>query len=218
MDRKEIKELAKSKIKGNLWTILWPILAISAIEGILTSIIAPQSMTTTYNDLATATTIQMSPIQTLLIFVIGLVFGIAAIAYKKYVLNFIRTGSCDFKDILNCMKEKWLNILIAEILVGILVTLATMLLIIPGIILAFAYSMVTYLVVDTNLSGTDAMKESRRIMKGYKLDYFVFGLSFIGWLLLVPLTLGLLLIWLFPYMQVAEAIYYDRLKEKQKLQ
>ena len=115
------------------------------------------------------------------------------------------------------MKEKWLNILLSEILVGILVFLASLLFVIPGIILTFAYSMVTYLVIDTNLSATDSMKKSREMMKGYKMDYFVFCLSFIGWGFLVPFTLGLLLIWLAPYMAVAEAIYYDKLKELKKI-
>ena len=218
MDRKEIKELAKSKIKGNLWKLLWPMLAISLVEGLLSSIFTPKGATVDYTNLnATASTPQMPVGNALIILLIGIICGIAMIAYKKYVLNFAREGKCEFKDILGCMKEKWLNIILSEILVGILVFLASMLFVIPGIILAFAYSMVTYLVVDTNLGATDAMKESRRMMKGYKMDYFVFCLSFIGWGLLVPFTLGLLLIWLTPYMEVAEAIYYDKLKEKTKI-
>ena len=155
-------------------------------------------------------------VATIILILIGLVCGIAMIAYKKYVLNFTREGKCEFNDIINCMKEKWVNILVSELLVGIIIYVGTLLLIVPGIILAFAYSMVTYLVVDTNLGATDAMKKSREMMKGYKWDYFVFCLSFIGWGLLVPFTLGLLLIWLVPYMEVAEAIYYDRLKELKK--
>ena len=216
MNRKEIKELAKSKIKGNLWTLIWPVLAIGAIEGFLTAIIAPKA-TIDYSNLeATASMPNITPTQSILMLIVGIVFGIATIAYKKYVLNFTRNGKCDFKDILDCMKEKWLNILLTEILVGLLVGLASVLFVIPGIILAFAYTMATYIVIDTNLSATDSMKESRRMMKGYKWDYFVFCLSFLGWALLVPLTLGLILIWLAPYMEVAEAIYYDRLKEKTK--
>ena len=35
----------------------------------------------------------------------------------------------------------------------------------------------------------------------------------IGWILLVPFTLGILLIWLTPYMVIADALYYDKLKE-----
>ena len=215
MNRKEIKELAKSKIKGNLWNLVWPVLLIGVIEGILSSILAPGS--TDYSTMIQNGTTTMSPTASLISIVIGTIAGIFLIAYRKYVLNFIRTGKLDFNDILNCVKEKWVNILVAELLVGILVGLASLLLVIPGIILAFAYAMVTYLVVDTELSGIDAMKKSREIMKGYKMDYFVFCLSFIGWIILLPFTLFILAIWLVPYMEVAEAIYYDKLKEKHNL-
>ena len=216
MNRKEIKELAKTKIKGNLWKLLWPALAIGAIEGILSSLFTPKDMMVNNLDAASTTMPKMPIGNALILILIGLVCGIAMIAYKKYVLNFTREGKCEFNDIINCMKEKWVNILVSEILVFIIVYVGTLLLVVPGIILAFAYSMVTYLVVDTNLGATDAMKKSREMMKGYKWDYFVFCLSFIGWGLLVPFTLGLLLIWLVPYMEVAEAIYYDRLKELKK--
>ena len=218
MDRKEIKELAKSKIKGNLWNLLWPALVIGLVEGILSTIFTPKGMTTVnYTSLETTATTQIPAGNAIILLIIGIIFGIATIAYKKYVLNFTRDGKCDFNDIINCMKEKWLNILLTEVLVGILVFLASLLFVIPGIILAFAYSMVTYLVIDTNLSATDSMKKSREMMKGYKMDYFVFCLSFIGWCLLIPFTLGLILIWLAPYMEVAEAIYYDKLKELKKV-
>ena len=46
---------------------------------------------------------------------------------------------------------------------------------------------------------------------------FVFILSFIGWIILSPFTLFLLFIWLVPYMSVADAIYYDKLKEKNNI-
>ena len=209
MDRKEIKELAKSKIKGNLWNLLWPILVIGAIEGIFSSILAPNS-----NSLDPSSMPQISPVASIILMVVGIICGIATIAYNRYVLNFVRDGKLDYKEIINCIKEKWVNILVAEILVAVLVSLASILFVIPGIILGLAYSMVTYLVVDTELSGTDAMKKSREMMKGYKWDYFVFGLSFIGWIILLPFTLGILAIWLVPYMTVAQAIYYDRLKAK----
>ena len=213
MDRKEIKELAKSKIKGNIWNLLWPILLIGAVEGIFTSILSPTPTTDMLNYTANNMP-KMSPTASIILTLISIICAIAAVAYKKYVLNFVRNGKLDYKDILNCIKEKWVNILVADILVAILVSLASLLFVIPGIILALAYAMVTYLVVDTDLSSVDAMKKSREMIKGYKWDYFVFGLSFIGWIILVPFTLGILAIWLVPYMQVAETIYYDRLKSK----
>ena len=217
MDRKEIKEAAKAKIKGNLWKLLWPALAIGAISLLVSSIFAPSGTYTVDPETMAVTYNSVSPAATLIISLVGIVCGIAMIAYKKYVLNLTREGKCDFKDIIECLKAKWLNIFIAELVMGILVALASLLFVIPGIILALAYAMVPYLVVDTELSGIDTLKKSREMMKGYKGDYFVFMLSFIGWLLLVPFTLGILMIWLYPYMEVAEAIYYDKLKEKTKV-
>ena len=217
MDRKEIKELAKAKIKGNLWKLLWPILSISIVGTTLLSIITPSTMKTTnmleYTEVSMP---KVSPVQLILVILISVIFSILTVAYKKYVLNFVRTGKCEFKDILECMKAKWLNILLATILVGILVGLASILLVIPGIILTYAYAMVSYLVIDTDLDAISSMKESRRMMKGYKFDYFVFALSFIGWGFLAGLTFGILFIWLLPYIMVADAIYYDKLKEKTK--
>ena len=78
--------------------------------------------------------------------------------------------------------------------------------------MALAYAFVTYLVVDTNISGNDALSKSREMMKGYKMDYFVFQLSFLGWYLLIPFTLGIILIWLEPYVLVANTLYYEKLK------
>ena len=212
MNRKEIKELAKSKIKGNLWDLLWPILLIGAIEGVLTSIFAP----TTYN-VSDLGQIQITTSNQPAAIIIGLIAGIAMVAYKKYLINFVRNGKVESNDMINCIKEKWLQIVITELLMGIIIGIASILLVIPGIIAALGLSMATYLVVDTELSGVDSLKKSLEIMKGYKLDYFVFDLSFIGWALLTPFTLGLLLIWLAPYMSVADTIYYDKLKEKHNI-
>ena len=212
MDRKEIKEAAKAKIKGNIWNLLWPVLLISVVEYIITTIFHLSPNVDFQNlDQINYTMPTQNYIISLLL---GIVIGVFTIGYKKYVLNFVRTGKLDGKEILNCVKEKWLNILIVEFLVCLLVGLASILFVIPGIILALAYGMATYLVIDTNLSSTDSMKKSREMMKGYKANYFIFCLSFIGWILLIPFTLGLLAIWLAPYMAVADAIYYDKLKQK----
>ena len=77
-----------------------------------------------------------------------------------------------------------LNILIAMILVSILVGLGFFLLVVPGIILSLAYSFAIYLVVDKNIVGNEFLKASREMMNGYKWDYFVFLLSFLGWFIL----------------------------------
>lgn len=48
-----------------------------------------------------------------------------------------------------------------------------------------------------------------------KLDLFVLHLSFIGWHLLEAFTLGIAALYVRPYLNTAEAVFYDRLAEKQ---
>jgi len=214
VNRIEIKELAKTKIKGNKWNILWPLLAFGFVEGIIEKIFKLDPYTSVdFTNLESMMKIEMTPKAAIGSAVLGLLFVIVFVAYKKYIMNFVRTGQFDFKDIVDCFKEKWLNILVSSVLTYIVVFVCSMIFVIPGIIMALAYSMVAYVVVDSDLNGVDSMKKSRAMMKGYKGNYFVFGLSFIGWALLVPFTFGILLIWLVPYMTIADCIYYEKLKE-----
>ena len=211
MNRAEIKELAKEKIKGNKWNIWWPMLVIGFIEGAITGFFAPESQVNIVNGVST---INISPAYIGVSSIAGIIGGIFIAGYYKYILNFIRTGKFDFKDILNNVKEKWLDILVASILIAVIVCICSLLFVIPGIIMALAYAFAILIVVDSDTKGQDSLKASREMMKGYKWDYFVFMLSFIGWILLIPFTIGILAIWLVPYMTVAELIYYDKLKTK----
>jgi uncharacterized membrane protein len=49
---------------------------------------------------------------------------------------------------------------------------------------------------------------SKEMMKGNKLRFFFFSLSFFGWALVVVLTLGIAAIWVIPYMQASYAAFY----------
>ncbi|MEI3508224.1 MAG: DUF975 family protein [Bacilli bacterium] len=51
-------------------------------------------------------------------------------------------------------------------------------------------------------------------MESYIFDYFVLFLSFIGWIVLGIFTLGLLYLWLVPYMLVTMANFYDMIKKE----
>ncbi len=64
------------------------------------------------------------------------------------------------------------------------------------------------------MGALDAITESRKMMDGHKMDLFILGLSFIGWLLLVYVTFGIAAIWVGPYMQTTYANFYKMLKGK----
>ena len=57
------------------------------------------------------------------------------------------------------------------------------------------------------------VKKSKEMMLGYKNDYFLFMLSFTGWILFSILTLGIGLIYVIPYITVCQALYYEELKK-----
>lgn len=86
----------------------------------------------------------------------------------------------------------------------------SMLFVIPGIIAAYRYRFAYYNVLsDDALSAGDAIRLSCRQTQGCKADLFVLDLSFIGWSLLSGLTMGLLNIWLTPYMTLCDLAYYE---------
>ena len=212
MNRVEIKELAKTKIQGNKWNIIWPMLVIAVITSILSRLFGGSVNI----DIQNMQSFSFSPIQYGGNLLVSLLVGVITAGYLKYILNFVRTGKFNTDDIINTIKEKWLDILIAQILVTVIVSLCTILFVIPGIIMALAYTFAIFIVIDTDTKGNDALKVSREMMNGYKWNYFVFVLSFFGWILLVPFTLGILLVWLYPYMIVASVLYYEKLKEISK--
>lgn len=51
------------------------------------------------------------------------------------------------------------------------------------------------------------------MMNGYKLEFFILKLSFLGWIILGIFTFGILYLWLIPYMNVTEANFYNEIKE-----
>ena len=68
----------------------------------------------------------------------------------------------------------------------------TLLLIIPGIIAAIGLTFYTYVVADNpELDVTNALRKCWEMTLGFKMDLFVFYLSFIGWAILAPFTLGI---------------------------
>ena len=90
----------------------------------------------------------------------------------------------------------------------------SLLLIIPGIVKSYAYSMAFYIRRDNpTYSWKECLDESQRIMNGHKADLFCLHLSFIGWALLCICTCGIGFLWLYPYIEAANANFYDSLVE-----
>jgi uncharacterized membrane protein len=104
----------------------------------------------------------------------------------------------------------------AYLLMILFIILWMLLLIIPGIIAALSYSMTFYILADDKtIPAMDAIDKSKAMMDGYKWKLFCMGLRFFLLALLCILTLGIGFLWLFPYMQVSAAKFYDDIKGNQ---
>lgn len=75
--------------------------------------------------------------------------------------------------------------------------------------------MAPYIAVDNPEIGfNEAIKESIRMMDGYKMQFFVLWLSFLLWSILVVLTLGIAGLFFQPYMNFAMTMFYLNRKEQ----
>lgn len=129
-----------------------------------------------------------------------------------YFLRLIRNESLDYGHLFDGYKD-FGRVFLAEFLVSIAVVIGFILLIIPGIIIALMFALTEFILKDDKeISAIDAMAKSIKMMNGHKTDLFVLTLSFIGWLILACLTLGLGFLLLIPYYYTTVAHFYEDVK------
>ena len=88
-----------------------------------------------------------------------------------------------------------------------------LLLMIPGIILAIAYSQVPFILHDhPELHPVGVLRESRMMMNGHKRELFLLMLSFFGWMIVCVFTLFIGMLWLAPYMQMTMVKFYEQIR------
>lgn len=128
------------------------------------------------------------------------------------------------------------RILGTGLLVSVYTLLWTLLLIVPGIVKSYSYSMTYYVLRDhPELRFNGAINRSMAMMEGHKFDLFYLHLTFLGWGLLffLPLWIGFMLlaldlwvgiaaclqalglicwIWLYAYVCAAQAHFYEDVK------
>lgn len=189
MSRSNLKTMAKSQLKGNWgWALL-----VSLLGCIFASIFSS--------------------------FSIGILGGMLlfGVSYSYLALVDGNKQSNVFTAIFSAFTNKrFIPTLLTSLLSEIFISLWLLLLIVPGIVKAYAYAMAPYITKDLadagqEITATQAISESRKVMDGHKGELFVLDLSFIGWWLLSILTLGIGFLWLIPYVRVTHANFYRQL-------
>ena len=226
-NRITVKETAKEILKGNMWNLWKPLLIVALISFVVT-LIVDNVFTETINCpdygglidsslLEGYTCTQVTTLGRILNIAHNLFNIVVGVGVTAYTLKVIRKEKFDLKeDLLKYFKENLGLCLLTGILVSIFTILWSFLLIIPGIIASISYVMWKPLIVDGSTGALDTIKKSKKIMYGHKGNYFVFILSFLGWILLGVVTLGIALIYVIPYMSVAQLVYYEEIKKIEK--
>jgi len=148
-------------------------------------------------------------------FAIGIFVGNPLkVSGKKFFLDTIVKEEFELNNIKYAFQNAYKNIVSTIFWTNLYILLWSILLIIPGIIKGYAYSMVPYLLAENpNMDRHKAISISERITSGHKMDMFVIDLSFLGWYILGGLLFGLGGYFVNPYVHMTKAHLYLVLKK-----
>lgn len=192
MNRKELKAAAKSQIKGKIGILFLISVIISAISG------------------AAGMVLSFIPGGSLVASII--IAPAFALSMVRIYMGVVAGTKPTVKDSFSGFDDFWAAFKVT-FLVELKVFLWSLLFVIPGIVKTISYSMAMYVLAENKgMSARACINESKKMTKGHKMELFVLALSFIGWGLLVVVTLGIASIWVAPYMQATFTNAYYSLK------
>lgn len=136
-------------------------------------------------------------------------FGIGKITY---FLN-ASEGNVDVANLIKPYKTNLSNTITTVVKEYIFVMLWSLVFVIPGIIKSYSYFMVDFLIAENpDMDSRRVFEISKQTMYGNKARFFCLQLSFIGYILLSLLTMGIGMLFLEPYMFAAYTEFYKEMK------
>lgn len=192
-----------------------------------------------YDPVEVYTYVFSGPLSTVAIFISLLMAFynmVMAFGYKSYTLHLSRGEDGEVSDLFDGFGLV-AKIVATEMLFMIFVFFWSMLFVIPGIVASFAYSQAVFcLLDDPDISPFEALRRSKKLMRGEKFNLFVLELSFIGWELAATLGSGipawlmnmaapgtgalvegvflmLFNLWLLPYQWIVFSKFYSDLRQ-----
>lgn len=200
MNRSELKSMAKLQIKGNIGKLFLVMLIAAGIP-----ILALMVLANIYPKDSFEYQLFNTVISNVLIppFEIGLL---------RVYLNLTGGTLPRAEDAFAGFDDMWGAIKV-YFLTHFFTFLWTLLLIIPGIVKGISYSFAPYILAENKgKSALECIRESKALTRGHKWELFVLYLSFLGWIVLGALTLGIAYIWIIPYMEATLVNAYNKLK------
>lgn len=156
---------------------------------------------------------------------VGLIALAIALVLNAFIVNPIEVG-CDrfftrnlnqkanVSEITYGFDNNYMNVVKTTFFRDLYTILWSLLLIVPGIIKAYEYRMIPYILADhPDMDRKDVFAKSKELMMGQKWKAFVLDLSFIGWEILSLFTARILgMLYVSPYRNMTNAALYERLE------
>lgn len=226
----DVKSKGKEAFKANYWRCVLVAFILTFVTGASNSAARPNTGTAD-SELSNSLT-SMTPAQQLTVLGVLMAFlglgAILGILIRIFIKNPLEVGCYTFfkKNVANpttelgAIKEGFSgfgHIFCTLFLRDLFTLLWGCLFIIPGIVKSYSYRMVPYIIKDNpELSAIEVITRSREMMNGNKWKAFLLDLSFIGWIILTVITLGIAgVFYVFPYIQSTNATLYLELSNKQ---
>lgn len=219
--REQLKANAKYVLSFSYWKAFLACLVVGLICGVSSSGSNTGSLTVQLSEN------YVSNEYALIIVLLVLIISLLALLYGAFVANPIivgqnrffianRQNKGKFDQLFSLFKGGiYGNTVKVMFLKELKIVLWSLLFVIPGIIKAYEYLMVPYILAENpNIDSKRAFQMSRDMMKGEKWDTFVLELSFLGWTLLGVLACGIGSLFVAPYMQATFTELYEVLKYK----
>jgi len=190
--RQELKARAKAQLEGGIFKNKWLMavlvcLIVSLVSGLISIIPAVGAL---------ATLLITGP----------LTYGVTAMFLKQARNN----QPMQLEDILKGFTGDFLQNFLIGLMTAIFTALWSLLFVVPGIIKSYSYSMAFYIKVDNpTYTWKQCIDQRKDMMNGHKMELFVQDLSFIGWMIVGSLCLGIGTLWVIPYMQATRAHFYN---------
>ncbi len=180
------------------------------------------------------TVITAAAVATVVVLIITIVFVVVliiVIPLSVFLINPLEVGvnrffvqnlkqDANLREICFAFDHNYLNCIKTLFFRDLFVFLWSLLLVIPGIIKAYEYRMIPYILGDNpNIDREEAFALSNMMMQGNKGKAFVLDLSFLGWYILNGMTLGILgIFYVNPYVNQTNAALYLKLKGLQTVE
>ncbi len=226
-DRKELKARGKAAFKANYWKCVLVALIFAIFIGGGASA-GKNSARDTDGDPHTTIIEELRQMPQEVLAVIGgalVTVSAVGILVKLLVVNPLQVGCkrfflvnsaapAELGELGFAFKNGFGGTVAAMFLRDLFIALWSLLFVIPGIIKAYSYRMVPYILSENpGISGMEAIRRSKEMMRGHKWNAFMLDLSFLGWAILTVLTADIVgVLWANPYIEATNAELYKAIK------